>query len=139
MTSLETAINQTRKKEREVANAKEAMEGLKEEGIGGNALILVELLKPIKSAIVWFREIISWKRPAATFVAITIISVIEYKEWVGKSISARLLVLVSKMIQARLERLKVKQKEITVCTASEPIGLSRENIVSAQHGFITTG
>ncbi|KAK9031956.1 hypothetical protein V6N11_056241 [Hibiscus sabdariffa] len=136
-TSLETAINQTRKEEREVAKAKEAVEGLKEEGITENALILMELLKPLKSVFVWFQEIISWERPAATLVAIAIITLIVYKEWIGKAISAGLLGLVAKMIQARQERLKDKQKEITVCTASEPTASTRENIVSAQYGFVT--
>ncbi|KAK8656936.1 hypothetical protein V6N13_098870 [Hibiscus sabdariffa] len=136
-TSLETVINQTRKEEREVAKAKEAVEGLKEEGISENALILMELLKPLKSVFVWFQEIISWERPAATLVAIAIITLIVYKEWIGKAISAGLLGLVAKMIQARQERLKDKQKEITVCTASDPTASTRENIVSAQYGFIT--
>ncbi|XWS64884.1 hypothetical protein CRYUN_Cryun05aG0042500 [Craigia yunnanensis] len=40
-TSLETAINQTRKEEREVVYAKAEIEGLKEEGISENALILM--------------------------------------------------------------------------------------------------
>ncbi|GMI94261.1 hypothetical protein like AT2G21720 [Hibiscus trionum] len=136
-TSLETAINQTRKEEREVVNAKEAIEGLKEEGVSENALILMELLKPLKSVFIWFREIISWEQPAVTLIAIAITTTIVYKEWVGKAISAGLLVSVAKMIQARQERLKGKQKEITVCTASEPTASARENIVSAQYGFIT--
>ncbi|KAA3468584.1 argH [Gossypium australe] len=135
--SLETAINQTRKEEREVVNAKEAIEGLKDEGISENALILMELLKPLKSGFVWFRETLSWERPRTTLVVIAIVTVIAYKEWVGKAISAGLLVLVAKMIQARQEKLKDKQKEITVCTAFEPTASTRENIVSAQYMYMT--
>ncbi|TYG59061.1 hypothetical protein ES288_D08G272300v1 [Gossypium darwinii] len=136
-TSLETAINQTRKEEREVVNAKEAIEGLKDEGISENALILMELLKPLKSGFVWFWKTLSWERPGTTLVVIAIVTVIVYKEWVGKAISAGLLVLVAKMIQARQEKLKDKQKEITVCTAFEPTASTRENIVSAQYMYMT--
>ncbi|KAK5813761.1 hypothetical protein PVK06_029212 [Gossypium arboreum] len=136
-TSLETAINQTRKEEREVVNAKEAIEGLKDEGISENALILMELLKPLKSGFVWFRETLSWERPRTTLIVIAIVTVIVYKEWVGKAISAGLLVLVAKMIQARQEKLKDKQKEITVCTAFESTASTRENIVSAQYMYMT--
>ncbi|TYJ24146.1 hypothetical protein E1A91_A08G241100v1 [Gossypium mustelinum] len=136
-TSLETAINQTRKEGREVVNAKEAIEGLKDEGISENALILMELLKPLKSGFVWFRETLSWERPRTTLIVIAIVTVIVYKEWVGKAISAGLLVLVAKMIQARQEKLKDKQKEITVCTAFESTASTRENIVSAQYMYMT--
>ncbi|KAG8487119.1 hypothetical protein CXB51_020625 [Gossypium anomalum] len=136
-TSLESAINQTRKEEREVVNAKEAIEGLKDEGISENAFILMELLKPLKSGFVWFRETLSWERPRTTLVVIAIVTVIVYKEWVGKAISAGLLVLVAKMIHARQEKLKDKKKEITVCTAFEPSASTRENIVSAQYMYMT--
>lgn len=41
------------------------------------------------------------------------------------------------MIRARQGRLKDKQKEIVVCTASDQPVTTRENIVSAQYGFMT--
>ncbi|XVE90208.1 hypothetical protein DITRI_Ditri20bG0060600 [Diplodiscus trichospermus] len=136
-TSLETAINQARKEEREVVNAKAAVDGLKEEGISEHALILMELLKPFKSVFPWFRQILSWERPTTTLVVIATITLIVYKEWIGKAISSGLLLLVAKMIRARQERLKDKQKEIVVCTASDQSATPRENIVSAQYGFMT--
>ncbi|XWS64886.1 hypothetical protein CRYUN_Cryun05aG0042700 [Craigia yunnanensis] len=136
-TSLETAINQARKEEREVVNAKAEIEGLKEEGISENALVLMELLKPFKRVFPWFREIFSWDRPTTTLMVIAIVTLIVYKEWVGKAISTGLLLLVGKMIRARQERLKDKQKEIVVCTASDQTATMRENIVAAQYGFMT--
>lgn len=48
-TSLETAINQSRKEEKKVVKAKAAIEGLKEEGIGENALILMVITQPFHS------------------------------------------------------------------------------------------
>ncbi|XWS58555.1 hypothetical protein CRYUN_Cryun08bG0044200 [Craigia yunnanensis] len=136
-TSLETVINQARKEEREVADANATTEGLKEEGISENALILMELLKPFKSLFPWFREILSWERPATTLVVFATITLIVYKEWVGMAISAGLLLVVAKMLRARQERLKDKENEIVVCTASYQTASTRENIVSAQYGIMT--
>ncbi|XP_022718846.1 uncharacterized protein LOC111277017 isoform X2 [Durio zibethinus] len=135
--SLETAISQARKEEREVANAKATIEGLKEEGISKHALILMELLKPFKNVFPWFREILSWERPVSTLVVIATITLIVYKEWVGKAISAGLLLVVANMIRARQERLKDQPKEIVVCTASDQTASTRKNIVLAQYGFMT--
>ncbi|PPD72567.1 hypothetical protein GOBAR_DD30531 [Gossypium barbadense] len=136
-TSLETAINQARKEGRGVAKARAVMEGLKEEGIGENATILTELLKPLRSVFLWFREILSWERPATTLLVFAAIILIVYKEWIGKALSAGLLLVVANMIRARQERLKDKQKEIVVCTGSDHTPSTRENIVSAQYGFLT--
>ncbi|XVE62513.1 hypothetical protein DITRI_Ditri06bG0123700 [Diplodiscus trichospermus] len=137
MPLLETAINQARKEEREVANANAAIEALKEEGISENALILMDLLKPFKSVFTWCQEILSWERPATTLVAYAAITLIVYKEWVGKTISTGLFLVVAKMLRARQEKLKDKEKEIVVCTASDQTASARENIVSAQYGFMT--
>ncbi|OMO67879.1 hypothetical protein CCACVL1_20235 [Corchorus capsularis] len=137
-TLLETAINQVIKEEREVAIAKAASDELKEEGISDNSLILMELvLKPLKSVYPWFRQSCSWERPATTLALIATIQLVVYKEWAGKAIAACLLLVVAKMIRARQEGLKDKHKEILVCTASEQTTSTRENIVSAQHGFLT--
>ncbi|OMO70387.1 hypothetical protein COLO4_28615 [Corchorus olitorius] len=68
---------------------------------------------------------------------IATIQLVVYKEWAGKAIAACLLLVVVKMIRARQEGLKDKHKEILVCTASEQTTSTRENIVSAQHGFLT--
>ncbi|TYI57279.1 hypothetical protein E1A91_D11G269300v1 [Gossypium mustelinum] len=136
-TSLETAINQARKEGRGIAKARAVMEGLKEEGIGENATILTELLKPLRSVFLWFREILSWERPATTLLVFAAIILIVYKEWIGKALSAGLLLVVANMIRARQERLKDKQKEIVVCTGSDHTPSTRENIVSAQYGFLT--
>lgn len=51
--------------------------------------------------------------------------------------SSGLLLVLAKMIRARQERLKDKQKEIVVCTASDQTASTRENIVSAHYGFMT--
>ncbi|KAG7027480.1 hypothetical protein SDJN02_11493, partial [Cucurbita argyrosperma subsp. argyrosperma] len=48
--SLENAINQAREKEKEVVHAKAT----------------TELLKPLKSRLPWFKEVLEWERPAAT-------------------------------------------------------------------------
>ncbi|KAG4122034.1 hypothetical protein ERO13_D11G242800v2 [Gossypium hirsutum] len=101
-TSLETAINQARKEGRGVAKARAVMEGLKEEGIGENATILTvithnvrhlvcrELLKPLRSVFLWFREILSWERPATTLLVFAAIILIVYKNHVvGNGLARR--------------------------------------------------
>ncbi|GMI65047.1 hypothetical protein like AT2G21720 [Hibiscus trionum] len=136
-TSLETAINQARKEGRVVAKARATVEELKEEGISESAMILTELLKPLGSVIPWFREIFSWERPVTTLLAFTIITLSVYKEWIGKAICFILLLVVANMTRARQEGFKDKQKEIVVYTGSDQNASTRENIVSAQHGFFT--
>ncbi|XVF42593.1 hypothetical protein PTKIN_Ptkin01aG0376500 [Pterospermum kingtungense] len=133
-TLLENTVDQARKEGKKVVKAKATIEGMKEEGIGENALILMELLKPF---FPWFREIVYWDKPMTTLMVIIAVTLIVYKEWIGKAISAFLLLVVANMIRARQGRLKDKQKEIVVCTASDQPMTTRENIVSAQYGFMT--
>ncbi|KAL5770264.1 hypothetical protein ACOSP7_014418 [Xanthoceras sorbifolium] len=134
-TSLETAINQTRVEAKEVEIAKSTTEGLKEEGISDSAYVLLELLKPLKSVLPWFQEIISWEKPATTLTVIAATLLVVYKEWVGKAIAACLLLAIMKMLRARKERLQDKYNEIVICTASDQSTM--ESIVSAQYGLIT--
>ncbi|KAE8721179.1 Potassium channel tetramerization domain-containing protein / pentapeptide repeat-containing protein [Hibiscus syriacus] len=135
--SLGTAIDQARKEGRGVAKARATVEGLKEEGISESAMILMELLKPLRSVFPWFRDIFSWERPATTVLAFAIITLLVYKEWIGKAICFGLLLVVANMARARQERLKDKQKEIVVYTGSDNNASTRENVVSAQYRFLT--
>ncbi|KAE8099738.1 hypothetical protein FH972_017694 [Carpinus fangiana] len=133
--SLETTINQAREEEKDIAIAKATTEGLKEEGIAESALVLKELLKPLQSGLLWFQDILTWERPAATiiFIAATLITI--YKEWIGKAIACFCLWVVAKMVEARRERINERCNEIVVSTASDQSTM--ESIVSAQHGLQT--
>ncbi|KAF3456547.1 hypothetical protein FNV43_RR01200 [Rhamnella rubrinervis] len=132
--SLETAINQTREEEKEVAVAKASTEGLKEGGISDSVAVLVELLKPLKNDLLpLFWEVLMWERPASTLAVIIAAEIITYKEWVGKAIAAFIVWVITMMIAARKERINEKCNEIVVCTASDSTTV--ESIVSAQHGL----
>ncbi|KAJ0013433.1 hypothetical protein Pint_20032 [Pistacia integerrima] len=133
--TLETAINQVREEAKETEIAKSTTEVLKEEGLSENVLVLMELLKPLKSVLPWFQETLSWERPVTTLTSIAATVLIVYKEWFGKAMAACLLYVVSKMIRARRERLPEKCNEIVVCTASDQTTM--DSIVSAQYGFLT--
>ncbi|XP_025014310.2 uncharacterized protein LOC8282370 isoform X2 [Ricinus communis] len=134
--SLESAINQTREEAKETDFAKATAEGLKEEGIGETAAILMELLKPLKSIAPWFQDVISWRRPVTTFAVIGASLLIFYKEWIGKSIAAFLLWAVSQMLRARLGRVQDQCNEIVVPTGKDQ-KTTVENIVAAQFGLKT--
>ncbi|GLT47751.1 hypothetical protein SLA2020_214170 [Shorea laevis] len=133
--SLETAIDQARKEVREIKDAKASTEGLKQEGISRNVLVLKELLEPLRSVFLWFQEIVEWGKPANTLLAIATTLLIIYKEWIGKAISLSLLLVVAKMLQARRKRIHNKLNEIVVFAATNQT--TRESIVSAQFGFLT--
>ncbi|XP_008244124.1 PREDICTED: uncharacterized protein LOC103342292 [Prunus mume] len=132
---LETAINQSREEEKEIAIAKATTKELKEEGISESATIFLELLRPLRNSVPWFEEVLTWERPSTTLVVIAAALIVTYQEWVGKAIAAFLLWLVAKMFRARLQRLDTKCNEIVVCTASDQSTM--ESIVSAQHGMQT--
>ncbi|XP_050235483.1 uncharacterized protein LOC126684987 [Mercurialis annua] len=134
--ALESAVNQSREEAKEVEIAKATAEGLKEEGIGESAVILMELLKPLKSILPWFEEVISWKKPGTTFAVVVASLLIIYKDWVGKAIAAFLLWTVSKMLRARLGRLEDQCKEIVVPTGTDQ-KTTVESIVAAQFGLRT--
>ncbi|XP_022966210.1 uncharacterized protein LOC111465949 [Cucurbita maxima] len=131
--SLENAINQAREKEKEVVHAKATTVGLKEEGIGESALIFMELLKPLKSRLPWFKEVLEWERPAATVTVLTTSLIITFKEWLGKAVAALLFWVVLVMLQARKKKIQEKCDEIVVCTASDQTTM--ESIVSAQQSL----
>ncbi|CAB4285861.1 unnamed protein product [Prunus armeniaca] len=132
---LETAINQSREEEKDIAIAKATTKELKEEGISESTTIFLELLRPLRNSVPWFEEVLTWERPSTTLVVIAAALIVTYQEWVGKAIAAFLLWLVAKMFRARLQRLDTKCNEIVVCTASDQSTM--ESIVSAQHGMQT--
>ncbi|GAY39985.1 hypothetical protein CUMW_048570 [Citrus unshiu] len=68
--SLETAINQSKEEAKAIEIAKSTTEGLKDEGISDSILVLLELLKPLKSVLPWIREVVSWEKPATTLTVI---------------------------------------------------------------------
>ncbi|KAF7852261.1 hypothetical protein BT93_L5399 [Corymbia citriodora subsp. variegata] len=134
--SLKTAINNVREEAREIEIAKASTEGLKEEGIGDSAAVLMELLKQVKDAVLpKFQEILTWQRPMMTVTVIAAALVIIYMEWINKAIAAGLFWLVLKMHRVRKERREYRREEIVVCTASDQSTV--ESIVSAQRGLQT--
>ncbi|GFY98032.1 ArgH [Actinidia rufa] len=135
LSSLESAIEQVREEAKETEVAKATVEGLKEEGISDSILVLMELLKPLKTVVPWFQEILTWQRPATTVVVIAMSVVVIYKEWVGKALAVFLLWAVAKMIWARKEGIGNKRNKVVVCTASDQSAM--ETIISAQHGLKT--
>ncbi|KAI3738437.1 hypothetical protein L2E82_28469 [Cichorium intybus] len=132
--SLETAVEQVREEAKEINIAKAKADELKDEGIGNSALVLMELVKPLKVALPWFIEIIQWERPVSTLTVSGITLLVVYKEWVGIAMAAFLMWIVSKMIWARKHEIGKKTKFV-VCTASDQSTM--ESIVSAQHGLNT--
>ncbi|KAI3696808.1 hypothetical protein L6452_29373 [Arctium lappa] len=134
ISSLETAVEQVREEAKDINMAKAKADELKDEGIGNSALVLKELVKPLKDAVPWFQGVIQWERPAFTLAVVGITLLVVYKEWVGKAIAAFLMWVVSKMIWARRNEVGKKTKFV-VCTASDQT--TRESIVSAQHGLNT--
>ncbi|CAK9319728.1 unnamed protein product [Citrullus colocynthis] len=131
--SLENAINLAREEEKEVAVAKATAVGLKEEGIGESAFIFMELLKPLKSRLSWFRDVLEWERPMATVIVLAVSLIITYKEWFGKAVAAFLSWVVMVMLQARMEKIQEKCDEIVVCTATDQTTM--ESIVAAQQSL----
>ncbi|GJV12997.1 uncharacterized protein Tco_1354538 [Tanacetum coccineum] len=132
--SLETAVEQVREEAKEINLAKAKEEEIKDEGIGNSAIVLMELVKPLKSVLPWFQDVIQWEKPASTLTVIGFILLVVYKEWVGKALAVFLMWVVSKMIWARRHEVGKKTKFV-VCTASDQS--TRESIVSAQHGLNT--
>ncbi|KAL4560616.1 hypothetical protein LXL04_032769 [Taraxacum kok-saghyz] len=134
LSSLETAVEQVREEAKEINIAKAKAEELKDEGIGNSALVLMELVKPLKGALPWFKEVMQWERPTLTLTVIGITLLVVYKEWVGKAMAALLMWVVSKMMWAKKHEIGKKTKFV-VCTASDQTTM--ESIVSAQHGLNT--
>ncbi|KAK9156988.1 hypothetical protein Scep_003562 [Stephania cephalantha] len=136
LSALENTINQVKEEAKETIIAKAGAERLKEDGIGDSITVLMELLSPMKKAMPWFEEILSWKRPATSIIVFVVTLVIIYKEWIGVAIAAILFWLVLLMIFARYEKLRDQHKEIVVSTGSNQ-QTTMESIVSAQHGLNT--
>ncbi|KAL8259733.1 hypothetical protein R6Q59_027686 [Mikania micrantha] len=134
LSSLTMAVEQVREEAKEINTAKAMADELKDEGIGNSALVLMELVKPLKSVWPWFQDVIWWERPASTLTLIGLTLLVVYKEWVGKAIAVFLMWIVSKMIWARRHGVGKKTKFV-VCTASDQTTM--ESIVSAQHGLNT--
>ncbi|CAH2061575.1 unnamed protein product, partial [Thlaspi arvense] len=135
LASLESAVNQSREEGMEIEKAKATTTELEEEGISESVAVLMELMKPLQDALPWFQEVLSWKRPSRTLfiLALTILTV--YKEWIGKAISACLILAVVKMAQAR-NKMVHKKREDAVTVSTESDQTVTESIVSAQHGLI---
>ncbi|CAI0384004.1 unnamed protein product [Linum tenue] len=133
--SLDSAVHQVREEAKAVDIAKATTEGLKEEGIGESAQVLMELTKPVRDLLPWFVEIVSWERPSTTLIVfITTIAII-YKEWVGKAVAAFLLRITWRILQARRGRAD-SDDEIVVHTGGEQKSTT-ESIVAAQFGLRT--
>ncbi|TQE06110.1 hypothetical protein C1H46_008306 [Malus baccata] len=143
---LETAINQSREEEKDIAIAKATTKELKEEGISESATIFLELLRPLRNSVPWFEEVLMWERPSTTLTVVAATLIVTYQyvvslascsaaEWVGIALAALFIWLVAKMVRARLQRLDIKCNEIVVCTASDQSTI--ESIVSAQRGMQT--
>ncbi|KAJ9554958.1 hypothetical protein OSB04_009572 [Centaurea solstitialis] len=134
LSSLETAVEQVREEAKEINTAKATTDELKEDGIGDSALILMELVKPLQSALPWFQEVIKWERPTTTIVVIGISLLVVYKEWVGLAIAAFLMCMATKLIWARQKKVG-KRTKFVVC--SSPDQTTVDSIVAAQHGINT--
>ncbi|XP_059645924.1 uncharacterized protein LOC132289214 [Cornus florida] len=135
LSSLESAINQSREEAKEFGVARATAERLREDGIGESAAVLMELLRPLKDVLPWFKEVFTWERPSTTLIAVATTVLVFYKEWVGKALAVFLLWVVFKMVQARRRRMHDKWNKVVVCTGSNKTTM--ESIVSAQHGLRT--
>ncbi|KAG8376419.1 hypothetical protein BUALT_Bualt09G0061500 [Buddleja alternifolia] len=133
LSSLESAINQSRKEAKEIDSAKATAEGLKEEGISESAQVLMGLLEPLKGLVPWSRGIFTWERPLTTSIVIITTLIVIYKEWVGLATSAFLLWMVAMMLRTRRRKILEKHDKIVIHTGSDQTAV--ESIVSAQQGL----
>ncbi|XP_076938069.1 uncharacterized protein LOC143606049 [Bidens hawaiensis] len=134
ISSLETAVGQVREEAKEINTAKATADEVKEDGIGDSALVLLELMKPFKSALPWFQKVIAWERPTTTIMVIGSSLIVVYKEWVGQAIAGLLLWMVSKMLKAKKDEVGKRTKFVV----SPPSDLSTmDSIVAAQRGVNT--
>ncbi|CAM8979666.1 unnamed protein product [Rhodiola kirilowii] len=111
-TSLENVIHQVREEAKEVNLAKATTDTLKQEGVSDSAMVLMELLKPLRGVMCWLQQVVFWERPAVTLVFMASVVAVAYNEWIGKAIALCLLWLVREMIKARLKRVVDKCPEI---------------------------
>ncbi|KAG5603849.1 hypothetical protein H5410_025341 [Solanum commersonii] len=146
VSSLESAIDQSREEAKEIQKAKATVEDLKDEGIGNSVQVLMGLLKPLKKLVPYVQDAFTWERPvSSTILVVTTLVVIYNKslyeltdgcdcsEWVGKAIASLLLGIVAAMIWARRRRIPDKVNRIVVYTGSDQTTM--ESIVSAQLGL----
>ncbi|KVH90541.1 Protein of unknown function DUF639 [Cynara cardunculus var. scolymus] len=83
LSSLETAVEQVREEAKEINTAKATADELKEDGIGDSALVLMELVEPLKSALPWFQERVGWPGHSS------ILNVYGFKTDLGKTKESR--------------------------------------------------
>lgn len=132
MTSLDTTISQVRQEAKDIRIANAAAEGIKEEGIADSAVVLMELLSPLKSVPTWIQETLSWERPRTTLIVLATLMFVAYKEWIGYAVAALLLRGVGVMLRSKYEKIAEKYTDIEI-TTSPSDQTTMENIVSAQH------
>ncbi|MCD7473125.1 hypothetical protein HAX54_014751 [Datura stramonium] len=135
VSSLESAIDQSREEAKEIEKAKATVEELKDEGISNSVQVLMGLLKPLKKLVPYVQEAFTWERPLSSTILVVTTMVVIYNEWVGKAIAALLLGIVATMIWARRRRIPDKVHRIVVYTGSDQTTM--ETIVSAQQGLRT--
>ncbi|XP_049356895.1 uncharacterized protein LOC125821521 [Solanum verrucosum] len=133
VSSLESAIDQSREEAKEIQKAKATVEDLKDEGIGNSVQVLMGLLKPLKKLVPYVQDAFTWERPVSSTILVVTTLVVIYNEWVGKAIAALLLGIVAAMIWARRRRIPDKVDRIVVYTGSDQTTM--ESIVSAQLGL----
>ncbi|XP_059316945.1 uncharacterized protein LOC132067667 isoform X1 [Lycium ferocissimum] len=133
VSSLESAIDQSREEAKEIQMAKATVEELKDEGIGNSVQVLMGLLKPLKKLVPHVQEAFTWEKPLSSTILVVTTMVVIYNEWVGKAIAALLLGIVGTMIWARRRRIPDKVHRIVVYTGSDQTTM--ESIVSAQQGL----
>ncbi|XP_010243740.1 PREDICTED: uncharacterized protein LOC104587722 isoform X2 [Nelumbo nucifera] len=133
--SLETKINKVREEAKEVGIAKATVDGLKEEGISDNILVLMELISPFKTVLPWCQRVISWEKPSFTVFVLSMTVIIIYKEWIGKMLAVFLVWAVGKILKARHDRTGEKFTEVIVSNSSDQTTV--ESIVSAQHQLLS--
>ncbi|KAL8483838.1 hypothetical protein ACS0TY_026505 [Phlomoides rotata] len=135
LSSLEGAIHQSREEAKEIDKAKDTTRGLKEEGIGESAQVLMGLLKPVTVLVSSIRDILRWEQPVTTSVLLVSTLILIYKEWAGPAISTFLLWVVGKMLWLRRTGVAKKSEKIVIGSASDQTVM--ESIVSAQQGLRT--
>ncbi|KAI7728696.1 hypothetical protein M8C21_019067 [Ambrosia artemisiifolia] len=133
LSALETAVEQVREEAKEINIAKATADEVKEDGIGDSALVLLELVKPFKSALPWFQEIIGWERPATTIMVIGSSLMVVYKEWVGQAIAGLLLWMVLKMSRAKKDKVGKRTKFVV----PTPDMTTVDSMVAAKYGMNT--
>ncbi|GJM93744.1 hypothetical protein PR202_ga10329 [Eleusine coracana subsp. coracana] len=133
LASLENTIDQVKDEAKEVTAANVTVDGMKDEGITDNLLVLVGLVSPLGKLRPVIQQIASCERPPVTSGVLAVILLTIYMEWIGYVLAASLIMAVGVMVLARQRKIGKIQSEVIIDTSSDKSTM--ESIVEAQQSL----